>query len=76
MKALFIQNDLNLSLFVIPGLTRNPVFSWIPASAGMTCSVVINDAVYNTILYALGYALRSMLFFLIYEKRFPSSDFK
>jgi hypothetical protein len=40
---------MNVRLFVIPGLTRNPVFSWIPASAGMTCSVVINDVVYNKI---------------------------
>jgi hypothetical protein len=42
-----IHNDINLNRFVIPGLTRNPVFSWIPAFAGMTCFVVINDAVYN-----------------------------
>ena len=35
--------------FVIPGLTRNPVPFWIPAFAGMTCSVVINDAVYNRV---------------------------
>jgi len=33
--------------FVIPGLTRNPVFSWIPAFAGMTSFVVINVAVYK-----------------------------
>ena len=26
-----IHNDISLFLFVIPGLTRNPVFSWIPA---------------------------------------------
>jgi hypothetical protein len=44
---LIIHNDINLNRFVIPGLTRNPVFSWIPAFAGMTCFVVINDAVYN-----------------------------
>jgi hypothetical protein len=25
-----------MSKVVIPGLTRNPVLSWIPASAGMT----------------------------------------
>jgi hypothetical protein len=30
-----------LVLFVIPGLTRNPVFlSWIPASAGMTATMI------------------------------------
>ena len=33
--------------FVIPGLTRNPVLSWIPAFAGMTRYVVNNDAVYK-----------------------------
>jgi hypothetical protein len=32
--------------FVIPGLTRNLVFPWIPAFAGMTPFVVINVAVY------------------------------
>ncbi|OGQ06100.1 MAG: hypothetical protein A2026_10490 [Deltaproteobacteria bacterium RBG_19FT_COMBO_46_12] len=32
-----IYDDINVSRFVIPGLTRNPVFSiWIPAFAGMT----------------------------------------
>ena len=47
----------NFSWFVIPGLTRNPVFSWIPAGvypvlcygAGMTGFVVINDAVYSSL---------------------------
>jgi len=33
--------------FVIPGLTRNPVFFWILASAGMTFFAWINSAVYN-----------------------------
>ncbi len=33
--------------FVIPGLTRNPVFFWIPAFAGMTAFVAIYVAVYN-----------------------------
>ena len=42
-----IHDDINFSRFVIPGLTRNPVFSWIPAFAGMTGSVVINYALYN-----------------------------
>ena len=32
---------------VIPGLTRNPVFSWIPAFAGMTRDVAIYDAVHR-----------------------------
>jgi len=27
----FIHDDISLEQFVIPGLTRNPVFSWIPA---------------------------------------------
>jgi hypothetical protein len=26
-----IHDDMSLVEFVIPGLTRNPVFSWIPA---------------------------------------------
>jgi hypothetical protein len=33
--------------FVIPGLTRNPVFFWIPAFAGMTPFAAINVAVYS-----------------------------
>jgi hypothetical protein len=33
---------------VIPGLTRNPGFFWIPAFAGMTRSVVIDDARYRS----------------------------
>ncbi len=44
-----------ISRFVIPGLTRNPVFFWIPAGvypvlrygAGMTDRDAINDAVYR-----------------------------
>ena len=36
------------STSVIPGLTRNPVFSWIPAFAGMTTFVGINVAMHNT----------------------------
>jgi hypothetical protein len=34
--------------FVIPGLTRNPVFFWIPAFAGMTPFVAINVAVHSS----------------------------
>jgi hypothetical protein len=34
-------------LFVIPGLTRNPVFFWIPAFAGMTPSIAINATAYK-----------------------------
>jgi hypothetical protein len=63
----FIHDDVNLVQFVIPGLTRNPVFSWIPtphfrgdkftpakAGAGMTCSVEINDAVYEFRILVIG----------------------
>ena len=42
-----MYSDINLNRVVIPGLTRNPVFFWIPAFAGMTCFVVINVAVYK-----------------------------
>jgi len=37
-----VHNDIRLALFVIPGSTRNPVFSWIPAFAGMTPFPVVN----------------------------------
>ena len=53
---LFIQNDISLFLFVIPGLTRNPVFSWIPAFAGMTCFAAINDAAYRFALPLFQYS--------------------
>ncbi len=43
----FIHNDTSPFLFVIPGLIRNPVPSWIPAFAGMTECEVINVAVYR-----------------------------
>ena len=39
-----IHDDGRFSLFVIPGSTRNPVFFWIPAFAGMTPFVGINVA--------------------------------
>jgi len=50
-----MYEDISLNQFVIPGLTEpapysirgNPVFFWIPAFAGMTSAVVINDAVYR-----------------------------
>jgi hypothetical protein len=56
-----IHNDIRLMQFVIPGLTRNPVFfppgqrpswagGWIPAFAGMTPLAVINVAVYRFLL--------------------------
>jgi hypothetical protein len=55
-KHNFIHNDINLIAFVIPGLPphpvrgrlRNPVFSWIPAFAGMTTFAGINVAVYSS----------------------------
>jgi hypothetical protein len=34
-------------LFVIPGLTRNPVFFWNPAFAEMTALAVINVALHR-----------------------------
>ncbi len=40
------MHDINVMQFVIPGLTRNPVFSWIPAFAGITPFAVISGAVY------------------------------
>lgn len=42
-----IHDDFGLTRFVIPGLTRKPVFSWIPASAGMTLCAMNYDAVCN-----------------------------
>ena len=53
-QGVFWGSDVNVyarwhksCAIVIPGLTRNPVFSWIPAYAGMTCSVVINESVHK-----------------------------
>jgi hypothetical protein len=42
-----IHDDISLIRFVIPGSTRNPVFFWIPAFAGMTAFAMINVAVYK-----------------------------
>jgi hypothetical protein len=36
-----LLRPLNMLRVVIPGLTRNPVQSWIPASAGMTILIYI-----------------------------------
>jgi len=33
-----MHDDRGFTGFVIPGLTRNPFFLWIPAFAGMTAS--------------------------------------
>jgi len=30
-ELLILYDDVSLTRFVIPGLTRNPVFFWIPA---------------------------------------------
>jgi hypothetical protein len=50
------HDEINITLFVIPGLTRNPVFFWILAQAsprrafaGMTSLAGIDVAEYNTI---------------------------
>jgi four helix bundle protein len=56
-KDPIIHDDIGLMQFVIPGLNRNPVPFWIPAFAGMTRFVVINDAVYNNQL--IGQIVRS-----------------
>jgi len=37
-----IHHEISPVKLVIPGLTRNPVFSWIPAFAGMTTFGAIN----------------------------------
>jgi hypothetical protein len=41
------HGDKSLIQFVIPGLARNPVFSWIPAFAGMTFPAAITVAGYE-----------------------------
>ena len=43
-----MHDAISLARFVIPGLTRNLLFSWIPAFAGMTTFAIINVAVYNS----------------------------
>ena len=61
MVSLAIHDDISLIRFVIPGMTRNPVFFWIPAEvdpvhdtgAGMTAFAVINVAVYNSYKFTL-----------------------
>ena len=50
--------DISLVEIIIAGLTKpapyliwgNPVLLWIPAFAGMTCFVAINDAVYTHLI--------------------------
>jgi hypothetical protein len=41
-----IHDNISLIQFVIPGLTRNPVFFWIPAFAGMTLSAATEVVAY------------------------------
>jgi hypothetical protein len=36
VKSLEIIDSMSFGRFVIPDLTRNPVFFWIPAFVGMT----------------------------------------
>ena len=40
-----IHDDISLIQSVIPGLTRNRVFFWIPAFAGMTAIAAMNVVV-------------------------------
>jgi hypothetical protein len=43
-----MYDDMSLMQFVIPGLTQNQMPFWLSAfPAGMTCFIVINDAVYK-----------------------------
>ena len=41
------HDDISPLRSVIQGLTRNPVFSWIPGFAGMTPPRTVNLAVYS-----------------------------
>jgi hypothetical protein len=47
MQIKIILDDRSPARVVIPGLTRNPVFPWIPAFAGMTFSARINVTIYR-----------------------------
>ncbi len=42
-----IHDDISLIHSVIPGLTRNPGFFWIPVFAGMTSYALINVTMYK-----------------------------
>jgi hypothetical protein len=50
LNAASLHGDISLTGFVIPGLTRNPVFFWIPAFAGMTPFAAINVDIYGTFI--------------------------
>jgi hypothetical protein len=41
------KSDIYLNLFVMVDLIRHLVFSWIPASAGMTACAITYDAPYS-----------------------------
>jgi len=41
------MGDVYIKPFVMPGLIRHPVFSWIPAFAGMTVYAIQYVSVYN-----------------------------
>ncbi|UJS18395.1 MAG: hypothetical protein L3J17_04865 [Candidatus Jettenia sp.] len=43
-----IHNDISSQHSIIPGLTWNPLFFWIPVFMGMTFTSLINDAMYKT----------------------------
>ncbi len=47
LRSLPIHNDTSLKQIVIPGLTRNPVFVWIPAFAAMKYCSLTHDALYS-----------------------------
>ena len=47
MQIKIILDNRSPTRVVIPGLTRNPVFPWIPAFAGMTFSARINVTIYR-----------------------------
>ncbi len=71
----FIHNDTSPFLFVIPGLTRNPVPSWIPAFAGMTECAVINVAVYSNGFLLVSNAFHYRGFFFLYLKRDAADEY-
>ena len=48
-RVFTIHDAICLMQSVIPGLTRNPGFFWIPAFAGMTRYALINVAMYKQI---------------------------
>jgi len=57
------HNDISVQQSVIPGLTRNPVFFWIPAFAVMTFLLLVNDVVYRSV--AKGVFFFSVMFLFL-----------